>query len=363
MTAKATRSGSHRSVGLDILRAVAIGLVLLAHIPLEGKDSLIWFAFGMWGVELFFVLSGFLITGLLYRVFDEYSLTKFRTFFIRRWMRTLPLYYVAIVLIIALEGSLLGRPIVDVERYLLFIQTIPTGEYGWFSVSWSLSIEEWSYILYPCIGVALWFVRSLDARFALIFLLAISVFTAYRLSLGEIGVSYDTDIRRALVPRLDALAYGGLLRVFWTRYRESLHAARRLLFVLSLLGQAICLKVFLELGTTHSFAAAGLLTLLPVCLCLCFPFAIPIERANRPVRVISFYFASRSYALYLFHHSFFTIAGSVALSVPATMKVAVAIGVAFIVADIMYNWIEKPIMNRRPPEPRTEGVAAVAVRA
>ena len=358
-----TRSAPHRSIGLDVLRAAAIGFVLLAHVPLDGKDSLLWFAFGMWGVELFFVLSGFLITGLLYRVFDDFSVARIRVFFVRRWMRTLPFYYVAIVLIIGLEGGILGRPIVDLERYLLFVQTVPTGEYGWFSVSWSLSIEEWSYILYPCIAAALWFVRGLDGRFALIFLSAIVLFTAYRLSLGEMGVPYDTNIRRALVPRLDALAYGGLLRVFWTRYREQFYAVRQPLLALSILGQAVCLQVFLAFGTANSLAAAGLLTILPICLCLCFPFAISIRRAVRPVRLIFFYFASRSYALYLFHHTFFTIAGSFAPAVSTTARVAVAMGVAFIVADLAYRWIEKPIMDRRPAEPQTEKPDAVTVRA
>lgn len=349
------RPGSHRFAGLDVMRALAISLVLLAHLPhfahVAQNTSPLWRGAGIWGVELFFVLSGFLITGILYRVFEDFSFARLRIYFIRRWMRTIPLYYVAIVITIVLEGYFLRFPIEDVGRYLLFIQTIPTGNNRWFGVSWSLSIEEWSYVLYPCLAAGLWSIRDLNRRLALIFAAAIIVLTAHRLSLGSAGVPFDTDIRRALVPRLDALAYGGMMRVLWIRYREALYSARHRLLAVSCFGQIVCLQVFMTYGVRHSFAAAMLLTLLPICLCLCFPFAMGFERIAQPMRRLFWYGASRSYALYLFHVPVFILVGQQIPAAPFALRFMAAFGVAFMMADAAYRLIEKPFMDMRPAEP------------
>jgi peptidoglycan/LPS O-acetylase OafA/YrhL len=252
----------------------------------------------------------------------------------------------------AAGGGLLGIPINGIERNILFIQTIPTGAYRWFGVSWSLSIEEWSYVLIPCMAGLLWFLRRLDTRFVVIFTAAIVVMTIYRLSLGSTGVTFDTDIRRALIPRLDALAYGGLMRVLWMRYRNALHEARFRLFGIFILGQFVCLQLLFTYGVRNSFVAAGLLTLLPATFCLCFPVALAIDRVSKSVRRVSYFVASRSYALYLFHFVIFSLVSCFLPAAAFPAKVAIAVGVAFVIADFAFRWIEKPYMDRRPAEPR-----------
>jgi peptidoglycan/LPS O-acetylase OafA/YrhL len=352
-TGRTTAAAQHL-VGLDILRAAAIASVLLAHLPFCVKvgNFLPWEALGIWGVELFFALSGFLITGLLYRLFDEFSFIKLGVYLVRRWMRTIPLYYSAIVLLAGLRWGLGGNPVVDLERYFFFIQTIPTGAHQWFSISWSLSIEEWSYVLFPCAVAGFWFVRSLDGRFVILFCSAIFTLTWYRLSLGDVGVPFDTDIRRALIPRLDALAYGGLLRVVWRNYKERLLAARTQLLALSIAGQAVCLCIYYEYGVKRGMPAASLLTLLPVSLCLLFPYAVAIQKVSWPMRHTWHFVASRSYSLYLFHFSVYGFVGRLMETAAALLTFAVSLALAIAIADIAYRWIEKPIMDRRPAEPR-----------
>lgn len=317
---------------------------------------------GIWGVELFFALSGFLITGLLYRVFENVSLAGLRIYLVRRWMRTLPLYVTALVLLGVVDGGLFGFPMTKVERYPLFLQTLDSGRLSWFGVSWSLCVEEWSYVLIPCAALCLCFVRNLDLRFTLIFAVAIAACTAWRLSLGADGVQFDPGIRRALLPRLDALAYGGLLQIAWRRYGDRLLAIRFPLLAVSVAGQAVCYLLYDSYGGADSFVAACMLTLLTPSLCCAFPAAMALERMPAPVQRISEYFATRAYALYLFHFPLYSLIYAYLGAAPIPLKLILAVGVAVVVADTAYRRIEKPIMDRRPAERAGYG-AAVAPRA
>ncbi|RYE13802.1 MAG: hypothetical protein EOP34_08005 [Rickettsiales bacterium] len=89
--ASLANTSTHRSFGLDLARAIAIGLVLMSHFGHNALDAL-----GFWGVELFFALSGFLIGQILWRNFsqtDNWSGKQILNFWQRRWWRTLPNYY------------------------------------------------------------------------------------------------------------------------------------------------------------------------------------------------------------------------------------------------------------------------------
>src|SRR5438270_12152467 len=94
-----------RNFGLDIVRAAAILLVLFCHsvnyfasFPLSQPIGDLC---GIYGVEIFFVLSGFLIGQIYFRdVLPNISKHSIKTFYMRRWMRTLPLYYLLLVIFI-----------------------------------------------------------------------------------------------------------------------------------------------------------------------------------------------------------------------------------------------------------------------
>ena len=144
---------SHRSAALDRLRASAILLVVVYHIvlmspvPLPSLARITWY--GQFGVDLFFVLSGWLIGGLYWREMKVYGSVHLLRFWVRRWMRTLPPYFTALV------GSWLAvwwaRGGSFDWGYLAFLQNY-YDRIPFFLVSWSLCIEEHFYLAAPVIA-------------------------------------------------------------------------------------------------------------------------------------------------------------------------------------------------------------------
>ena len=224
---------------LDGLRGIAIILVMVHHFtyyrPTSGIDALIGdvLFFGWAGVDLFFVLSGFLITGILLDTRD--SGRYFTTFYARRILRIFPLYYLVLFLALVVmpkfptvDAVLMGHD-VPVElppqwpywSYLTNFSIADRGWVHWVDVGWSLAIEEHFYLVWPlviwlcpprlvawlCTGifVAEVFARSF-ARASGVPVLPIYLFTWFRLDGLVIGALLAVAQRRGIMPALDRLA-------------------------------------------------------------------------------------------------------------------------------------------------------------
>jgi len=140
-----------RNRRLDILRAVAVLLVLGRHA--EG-GPLLWKQIGWVGVDLFFVLSGFLISGLLYTEYKKTGAIHWKRFFIRRGFKIYPAFYVMIL--VSILWPLALRQKLDWHSFLpevLFFQNYSTISY--WNHTWSLAVEEHFYIFLPILLLAL----------------------------------------------------------------------------------------------------------------------------------------------------------------------------------------------------------------
>lgn len=159
-----------RSFGLDLLRAFAIVAVLIQHEITV--DTVPFFGALSSGVDLFFVLSGFLVGGIYFR---ESRSEQFETgrFWAARWMRTLPPYFGALVLY-CMVARVFPNPALFPRlplQYIAFLQNY-TGVTG-FAVSWSLCVEEHFYLALPLLGQA---VAGLFGRRAFRYLLPVAFF-------------------------------------------------------------------------------------------------------------------------------------------------------------------------------------------
>ena len=106
---------------------------------------------GTIGVDLFFVLSGFLIGKIILKQLEKRKTTfkDFGYFWFRRWFRTLPNYYLVLTINILLYFLFYGNIVPSVWRFFVFLQNFSEGQIDFFTESWSLSIEEFSYVLGP----------------------------------------------------------------------------------------------------------------------------------------------------------------------------------------------------------------------
>lgn len=142
-----------RLTGLDTLRALAIVLVLLSHYNgFVARGSIFGFIgeVGWAGVDLFFVLSGYLIGNQLLAPAARGEPPALKTFFARRLLRTLPNYYVVLAVYLLLPHSVIwGKSMAPAWRFLTFTQNFGLRYGETFTHSWSLCIEEQFYLVLP----------------------------------------------------------------------------------------------------------------------------------------------------------------------------------------------------------------------
>jgi peptidoglycan/LPS O-acetylase OafA/YrhL len=141
---------SNRNTNLDLLRATAICLVLIHHGVQMSPLTISWIrnlaAFGQYGVDLFFILSGWLIGGLYWRELKALGNVAIGRFWVRRWVRTIPPYLGALA--ISWTAVHIARGQSFDFGYLVFVQNFYQ-QMPFFLVSWSLCVEEHFYLLMP----------------------------------------------------------------------------------------------------------------------------------------------------------------------------------------------------------------------
>ena len=223
------RNPQGRTPELDGLRGIAILLVWMGHyfvVPARGMVGFLdgsWFRLGWTGVDLFFVLSGFLIGGILLDV--RSSPRYFTTFYARRFFRIIPLYYVwiaAYMVLAELERRYLAAHVGSVQTIdfaifgqFLFLQNFrdvlaSTVSFWWFTSTWSLAVEEQFYLVAPVI------VRYLSGRtLALVLILVTLASPVARLMVRESGPSGPWLAYRLMPCRADSLAIGMLAALLW----------------------------------------------------------------------------------------------------------------------------------------------------
>src|SRR6185503_14173391 len=167
-----------RLPGLDLLRAIAIGWVMLYHASLYGlAPSGNWpVDFGWMGVDLFFVLSGFLIASQLLRPWARGDRPDYRRFVARRLFRTIPAYSVVLAIYVLIPAARDRDHMQPLWTFVTFTQnfTIHTPPAQAFSHAWSLCVEEQFYLVFP-LAVALLGLRPSVTK-TVIAILAVLIF-------------------------------------------------------------------------------------------------------------------------------------------------------------------------------------------
>jgi peptidoglycan/LPS O-acetylase OafA/YrhL len=207
---------------LDGLRAIAIAWVLFTHFWTYPSSTPIvnrFAAAGWGGVDVFFVLSGFLITRIL--VADRESPGYYKRFYLRRARRIMPVYYLVLLVVlvgfrIAGAGSGLDQARHDWFWYVAFLSNVRLAQVGWglfaLDVTWSLAVEEQFYLAWPAL------VKTLGVRRLAGFCLGCAVLLPFvRLLLVETQWVRRPWLDVLTVFRMDNLAIGAFLACVETR--------------------------------------------------------------------------------------------------------------------------------------------------
>jgi peptidoglycan/LPS O-acetylase OafA/YrhL len=199
-----------RNKRIDILRFVAVLMVLLHHSTVSHFFQ-VW---GWVGVDLFFVLSGFLISGLLFSEYKKRHAISFQRFFIRRGLKIYPAFYV-FLLITGVAGHVVFHSVAPPTLYLNEMFFVMNYFGGVWTHTWSLGVEEHFYILLP-IFLSILIRHSSDRndpfralpRACLVVGIACILMRAISSSVG--APNYDM-LYMATHNRMDALSFGVLL--------------------------------------------------------------------------------------------------------------------------------------------------------
>ena len=150
-----------RNPGLDTLRASAIALVFMYHyeVFVSGAPTFGWLSDVGWvGVDLFFVLSGYLIANQLFAGMARGQALSLPRFYARRAFRTLPVFWLVLAFFVLFPVAMGGRPPPPWWRFLTFTQNIGLQPGTAFSHAWSLCVEEQFYLVLPAVlALAAWF--------------------------------------------------------------------------------------------------------------------------------------------------------------------------------------------------------------
>lgn len=348
--------------GLDGVRALAVLGVLLYHADLT------WISGGFLGVDVFFVLSGFLITSLLLEEFDRSGRINFARFYLGRARRLLPAL-ILMLLIVAAVVSLFFRDAAaslraDIVASILYVNN------WWYILNdasyfefigrppllkhlWSLAVEEQFYLIWPVLAFfAMRVANRRGVRLLAITLAFLS--TAWMIILSvQNGFPDYADPSRAYFgtdAHAMGLLIGAALATFWRpgRLRADIPtAARGLITAGGIAALATVIGFFLFVGefTPWMYQRGGFLLLALV-------VALLIAMATHPASSLGSwmgtqpwrYLGQRSYGLYLWHWPIFMVTRP-SLDVPldGIPLLILRLGLTVGIAELSYRFVEMPI--------------------
>ena len=364
-------SVKQRVFGLDLMRAIAILMVVLGHSlwlfpPSQKFIYQIFVLFGFFGVEIFFVLSGFLIGKILYQLYvkNDFSITQVFHFLKRRWFRTLPNYFLILLLNI-IVATLLGYSIDSLWKYFFFLQNFNTAMLPFFTESWSLSVEEFAYIVLPFFLLILGaFSKPKDkSRFYLFTVITlVIIFFCNKIHYQDTTTNtnltqWNVSLKSVVIYRLDSIFIGVLCSWIYFNYTSVWQKSKKLLFVL---GVVFFMFLFVGIGRlglfieTHSLLwNVFYLPFVSITVACFLPFLSEWkeERSiiSKPITFISFI----SYSIYLLHYSivlqlmkyYFPINSQNTLGLG--LFLLIYFGITFFLSYLVYRFYEKPMMNLR----------------
>ena len=346
---------NNRIFGLDLLRSAAILIVVIAH-------SNILFPFDLNfsiplpdGVDLFFVLSGYLIGLILLKTIEYYgeiNLLITLNFLIRIWFRTLPNYYLFLLIniVLAYYSLIPGQVNKYIVTYPIFFQNFFKPYDFIFWESWSLSVEEWFYFIFPIMLSMMSLFNRTTSKSILKyhFLIGIIVLMLFSLTyrIYQSSVLLDTDLyfRKLVLTRLDTISFGLLAayiqfnhNAIWRKYStKAFFCGILIISMLLILGNQ---SVF--------FMQTFRFTIMSIGIAFLIPHLSQIKNGGIFTKPIT-YLSKISYSIYLVHLPVMFLLLNKELNSFSSLFLYIMFWfLTILISHLTYRYYEAPLMNIR----------------
>jgi peptidoglycan/LPS O-acetylase OafA/YrhL len=349
-----------RVIGLDLLRAYAITAVITVHVTslffltdlvgnIPNGVLLLIPSQAFISVEMLFALSGFLIGRLLLEILEKGpTFRNWYVFVVRRWMRTVPLYAVWILVLLVFFTP--EHAVSTTLQYLFFVQNFawPMPANHWFSVSWSLAVEEWFYLLFSATLIPL---ALIGRRTAIIVAcgLFLLVPLVLRLYFAYDQAGWDEGARKVMLFRLDAIAYGVVMAYAYRYWYDKVFLARHYLAIIGL--GLVILPWLVSTDPSMDMWWLSAVFILTSCGCaLILPWAAEVRALPGIVQPLVHWLATRSYCLYVSHLTLLFLALDYVNrgQLPTYMALVLSLGACCVLTELSFRFLETPILRRRP---------------
>lgn len=344
--------------GLDGLRALAVMSVIFYHF------NFYWAKGGFLGVDIFFVLSGYLITSTLLPVEGNKLTVNLREFWINRFRRLIPAVYFMVIstfvwvilfnpeLINNLRGDALSSIFYSSNWWFIFHKISYFDSFGSLSPLknlWSLAIEEQFYLIWPVILLVGLFILKKQSKFS-IFVMMAAIYSAMLMSLLYVPGDDPSRIYYGTDTRAFELLIGCWLALIWPMKRLSSTKLskrhRKNLNIISFISLAIIILSILLVNEYQSFLYRGGMFLF--CINVAMLLACVCHPAGLLGKLLSFkplcWIGSRSYGIYLWHYPVIVLGTPIQeIGNPVYWRFGMQIALIFIIAEFSYRYIEMPI--------------------
>lgn len=341
--------GVNRNYGLDLVRAVAITLVFTNHLVgnfITNHQGSLWYLAHL-GVDLFFALSGFLIGTILIKMADEaggkLSLKASLRFLSRRWYRTVPLYYLVLLVVFMLERYVYHSIDSFNWKYLFWMQYTYGAKTSFFGESWSLCVEEWFYVTFS-LGFCLFSSALHKTRFLLqhkllfFTILYIAAVTVIRYVFSD----HNYLTYRLTIFRLDSIAYGVLLAIINYYYAAYFLKQKHVITIASLILTIIGIWLFLKnyyINLYYNFTGLGLASLV---------YIISLSYKQKVSKLNGISFISKiSYSIYLLNLNVIMILVFIGSNFSSIILLVAAIIFTILLSLFTYRYIETYFLKLR----------------
>ncbi|WP_246034211.1 acyltransferase family protein [Flavobacterium sangjuense] len=307
-----------------------------------------------YALDLFCILSGFLIAGIIekrYRETNKITFSDMLTFYKRRSFKILPMYYIVIAICLFLSNIGWYYPKDFSWKFLVFLQNLHRGDFHFLPHTHSLTIQEWFCLLFPLTILFLFkFLPKSEYNPILIgAFIWMAVGFVNRWIVHSHGVeSWDIEIRKTILTRIDAVIYGVLFYFIQLHFSEFLKKNKLKLLLVSFTLYLLATYILAQKYSPF-FNNVVYYSLVTFIVSFALPYFIHLKLPEQPQKIFTFIGLS-SYSIYLIHLPLLYIIFDRIQATNKCESLLFLVGMLLltnIVGMLFYIFVENPIMKLR----------------